>query len=240
MKELYYDFHIHSCLSPCGDNDMTPNNIVGMALLKELDVIALTDHNSCKNCPAILEAGKRQGLSVIPGMELCTEEEIHVVCLFPTLERAMAFDRYVEEHNPFFQNDVDAYGHQYQTDGEDNVILEYPQLLVTSSSIGIYEVSGLMQKFGGVAIPAHIDKASYSMLAVLGEIPPDTGFFCYEIAKPQRIDPLCAEQPVLQTAQIITDSDAHYLWDISERYYKLTAASEKPEDILEALKTPIS
>ena len=98
MIPLYYDLHIHSCLSPCGDDDMTPANIAGMAAVKGLDVIALTDHNSCKNCPAILKHGEEYGITVIPGMELTTAEEVHVVCLFPALGDAMAFDGYVYEH----------------------------------------------------------------------------------------------------------------------------------------------
>ena len=98
MIPLYYDLHIHSCLSPCGDDDMTPANIAGMAAVKGLDVIALTDHNSCKNCPAILKHGEEYGITVIQGMELTTSEEVHVVCLFPALGDAMAFDGYVYEH----------------------------------------------------------------------------------------------------------------------------------------------
>ena len=74
MIPLYYDLHLHSCLSPCGDDDMTPANIAGMASIKGLDVIALTDHNSCKNCPAAMLQGREYGVSVIPGMELCTVE----------------------------------------------------------------------------------------------------------------------------------------------------------------------
>lgn len=82
---ISYDLHIHSCLSPCGDDDMTPNNIVGMAALKELNVIAVTDHNSCKNCPAIMKLAKAYGIIAIPGMELTTSEEVHVLCYFYTL-----------------------------------------------------------------------------------------------------------------------------------------------------------
>ena len=89
--KLRYDLHLHSCLSPCGDMDMTPNNIVGMAKLLGYDIIALTDHNTCRNTPAAVQAGERQGLVVVPGMELCTREEAHVVCLFPTAEAALAF-----------------------------------------------------------------------------------------------------------------------------------------------------
>ena len=89
--KLKYDFHLHSCLSPCGDNDMTPYNLVNMAKLMGYDIIALTDHNSCLNCPAAIKAGQEAGITVVPGMELCTSEEIHTVCLFPTLEKALEF-----------------------------------------------------------------------------------------------------------------------------------------------------
>ena len=87
--KLRYDLHLHSCLSPCGDMDMTPNNLVGMAKLLGYDLIALTDHNSCLNTPAAVKAGQRLGVTVVPGMELCTREEAHVVCLFPTVEAAL-------------------------------------------------------------------------------------------------------------------------------------------------------
>ena len=112
MIPLFYDLHIHSCLSPCGDDDMTPANLVGMAAVKGLDVIALTDHNSCWNCPAALYHGKNYGVTVIPGMELTTAEEVHVICLFPTLEDALAFDAYVYERLLPVPNREDIFGKQ--------------------------------------------------------------------------------------------------------------------------------
>ena len=112
MTGLYYDLHIHSCLSPCGDDDMTPANIVGMAAVKGLDVIALTDHNSCKNCPSALYHGQNYGVTVIPGMELCTTEEVHVICLFPALTDALSFDAYVYEHMLPIKNKQDIFGKQ--------------------------------------------------------------------------------------------------------------------------------
>ena len=93
--KLRYDLHIHSALSPCGDADMTPNNIAGMAAIKGLQIVALTDHNSAKNCPAFFEACKRQGIIAVAGMELSTAEDIHVVCLFETLDDALKFDEFV-------------------------------------------------------------------------------------------------------------------------------------------------
>lgn len=107
MMTVTYDLHIHSCLSPCGDEDMTPGNIVGMAMLKGLDVIAITDHNSCKNCQVAMKAGDEYGVLVIPGMELTTMEEVHVVCLFETWEEAMEFDGFVYDSLMNIQNEED-------------------------------------------------------------------------------------------------------------------------------------
>lgn len=224
MKEkLYYDFHIHSCLSPCGDDDMTPQNIVGMARLKELDVIAVTDHNTCANCGAVMEAAQGTGLLVLPGMELCTCEEIHVVCLFETLPNAEAFAAYVKAHTPAVANVPEIYGHQYRMDANDTVVEEEPLLLVIASHISVMDIAALMVRFEGVCFPAHVDKSSYSLLSSLGAVPPECGFSTAEISQPAKIDALCAAHPLLSKMRIVTDSDAHYLWDISERYYCLEA-----------------
>ena len=91
MREYACDLHVHSCLSPCGDEDMTPGNIAGMAVLNGLDIVALTDHNSSKNCPAFFAQAKAQGIIPVAGMELTTAEDIHMICLFRTLEDALSF-----------------------------------------------------------------------------------------------------------------------------------------------------
>ena len=98
MNRFYYDLHVHSCLSPCGDADNTPNNILGMASLDEIDIVALTDHNSAKNCPAFFAAAENYGIIPIAGLELTTSEDIHVVCLFETLLDAIEFDEHVEKN----------------------------------------------------------------------------------------------------------------------------------------------
>lgn len=237
MERLYYDIHLHSCLSPCSDNDMTPNNIINMAVLKELDVIALTDHNSCKNCPAFVRAAENSGIIVIPGMELCTSEEIHAVCLFYDLESAMEFDSYVYKRCPDIINNTEAYGEQNIVDENDNLIGIEKKLLVTASEISIMDISELMKRFNGVCFPAHIDKNSYSILAMLGDIPAECGFCAAEIAKPQKYDNLKALYPQLGSMNITTSSDAHYLWDISERYYHLVCKERTASSFLDAIKS---
>lgn len=135
MTELFYDLHVHSCLSPCGDENMTPANIAGMAALKGLELVALTDHNSCRNCPAFLAAARAQGIVGIPGMELTTSEEVHAVCLFPKLEQAMDFDRFVYEQLLKVKNRPEIFGKQQIYDENDSVCGEEPCLLDRKSVV---------------------------------------------------------------------------------------------------------
>ena len=105
MNRYFYDLHIHSCLSPCADDDNTPNNLAGMGMLAGLQLMALTDHNSAKNCPAAVEAAKEFGITVVCGMELTTAEEVHVLCLLPSLEKALELDEYVQKRLIKIKND---------------------------------------------------------------------------------------------------------------------------------------
>lgn len=222
---MFYDLHLHSALSPCGDNDMTPNNIVNMAVLKGLEVIALTDHNTSKNCPAFQKAAQEAGIAALCGMELNTAEEIHAVCLFPTLEAAMAFDAYVYERLPDFANDTDIFGEQRILDAEDNVIGEEPRLLINATQISIMEAPELVARYGGVCFPAHIDRPSYSILSSLGMVPPECGFTAYEVKDKARTAELLPLLPNAESAVILHNSDAHYLWDIAEPEHKAPNAN---------------
>ena len=212
----FYDLHIHSALSPCGDNDMTPNNIVNMAVLKGLNTIALTDHNSCKNCPAFVRAAEGSGLNVLCGMEINTEEEAHAICLFDTLEKALAFDQYVYERLPDIKNDPLIFGEQRILNENDEILGYEPKLLINATSISIMELSLLMKEFGGFSFPAHIEKSSYSILASLGMVPPECGFTAYEIKDKTALQRVLPLLPNPDDALVLHNSDAHYLWDIAE------------------------
>lgn len=214
--KAHYDLHLHSCLSPCGDLDMTPNNIAGMAKLCGLDIIALTDHNTCKNCRSAIEAGKKQGVCVVPGMELCTAEEIHVVCLFPTLQNALSFDGAVYPHLMDIKNRADIYGQQLMLDENDEPAGLEEKLLITAADIPLYGLSGFVGGFGGVCFPAHIDRDSYSILSVLGEIPPEEQFSAIEITANGDVEALKKQHPALSGMILLKDSDAHYLENMQE------------------------
>ena len=171
MAEYRYDFHIHSCLSPCGDNDMTPSNIAGMAALMGLDIIAITDHNTSKNAASVMAAGQEAGVLVIPGMELCTAEEAHVVCLFETLEGAMGFDGYIYKNMPHIANKAEIFGEQRMLSKSDELVGQEENLLLVSSFVGVDDVCALAKEYGGIALPAHVNRDSYSVIAALGSLP---------------------------------------------------------------------
>lgn len=239
MVSLSYDFHIHSCLSPCAEDDMTPANIAGMALIKGLDVIAVTDHNSCKNCPAVLEAAKSWGILALPGMEINTREEIHAVCLFPELEQAMDFDQLVYTRLLPVPNHEKAFGKQQIYNTQDQISGTEPLLLIQAADISIDDLWDLVCDFGGVMFPAHLDKPSNSLLVNLGFIPPDSRFRTAEIRDLSRLHSLRTINPYLKGCQIVTNSDAHNLGDIQEPEHRIFVQEKTAKALIAALKEPV-
>ncbi len=205
------DLHLHSCLSPCGDNAMTPNNIANLAKLFELDMIALTDHNTCGNSRAVMAVGESIGLTVVPAMELNTAEEAHVLCYFPDIDSAEAFSAYVYQTMPDIKNNAEVFGDQLFMNSMDEVTGSEDKLLITASAIGVYEVQGLCRQYGGVAVPAHINKSSYSVLSTLGMIDPDMRFPVCEITPTCREEMIVTAHPELKGVSFIKSSDAHML-----------------------------
>ncbi len=209
--KVKYDLHIHSCLSPCGGEDMTPNNIAGMAMLGGLSVAALTDHNTSKNCPAFFEACRRVGIVPIAGMELTTAEDIHMVCLFPTLEAALEFDEFVDRNRMKIKNRPDIFGEQLIMNGEDEMIGKIEDLLIPATELDIFTAAQEVFSRGGAAYPAHIEKPANSIIAMLGDIPPEAGFFAAEVKDRGRLQALCEQYPILKDMVIVSDSDSHEL-----------------------------
>ncbi len=232
--KIYYDFHIHSCLSPCGDAEMTPHDLVQMAAILGLDAIALTDHNTCGNCPAAAEVAAEVGITFLPGMELCTAEEAHVVCLFPTLEQALAFEGEVHPTLPPIKNRPDIFGEQVICNAADEPIGTQDILLTTASGISVDSVVRLARSFGGTAFPAHIDRPSYSVTAALGDLPP-VGFTAVEITANGDIDALKAQYAEIGDKPLLLSSDAHRLDDINEAAAYLELDENTPTAIIHAL-----
>ena len=238
MLSLSYDLHIHSCLSPCGDNESTPANIVGMAFVKELDVIAICDHNTSKNCAAASEVAKAYGKTLICGMEITTEEEVHVVCLMPDLNKALELDEYVNKRIMPIENNPDIFGEQFIFISDDEIIGHENKLLINATTISFSEVFPLVKDLGGVAVPAHIDKQANSLLANLGFIPPDSTFKTVELKNLNNLTELKENHDYLNRCKAITSSDAHYLRDINEPVNFLHAEENSALAVIETLKNP--
>lgn len=223
--QCYYDFHIHSCLSPCGDMDMTPNNIVNMALLKGLDAIAITDHNCAANAEAVLRAAQGR-LTVLPGMEVESCEEVHMVCLFAELSQCRELERDVQESLLRIQNDPEIYGEQVILDELDEPCGSVEQLLVVATSLSVYDIVKRTHALGGVCIAAHIDKSAYSILSNLGALPDDLAVDAIELSKYGDFNALAAIHGNLRGMRVLHSSDAHYLADISERVHSFEIMGE--------------
>lgn len=233
MNKVAIDLHIHSALSPCGEAEMTPNNIVNMALLKGLDVIAVTDHNSAKNLPAIMAVAKKnkKALGILAGIEVTTKEEAHVLAYFETLAAAMELDRILYQHLPEVQNKKELFGSQTIMNEYDQIIGEVDKLLISATDIGVSQLWELVTNLGGILVPAHIDRKSYSLVGSLGFMPPELGIKTCEVSKTETVENVVKRFRFFKEYQFIHGSDAHRLEDIAEREYFL----ELPDRQLQTL-----
>ena len=220
IPHLTFDLHLHSCLSPCGSEDNTPANLAGMCALAGIEAAALTDHNTVGNCAAFCEAAKRYGILALPGMELTTAEEVHVVCVFGDLDAAQAFEAEVFRRLPPLENDPRVFGPQVKMDSEDTVLGEERRMLATATGIGIYEVPGLVASLGGACWPAHIDRPSFSLISNLGLWDPDLGFSFAEVSR--SCPPDFLDRPDLKGLPVVTASDAHYLDQVMDACQKVS------------------
>ena len=193
-----------------------------MATLCGLNIVALTDHNTCKNCPAFYKAAKKYGIIPIAGMGLTTSEDIHVVCLFENLDDAMRFDEFVENNRTKIKNRPEIFGNQIVTDEEDKPIFEVESLLINATSISIEDVSEIVAKFNGICYPAHIDRDANGIIAVLGTLPSNTDFTKFEIHDGNKIDEYSQRYGISRESFVVS-SDAHYLTDMrdKENYFEI-------------------
>ena len=236
---VYCDLHLHSCLSPCGDEDMTPWNLVNMAKILGLDLIALTDHNSCGNCRSAMKVGELAGITVVPGMELCTAEEIHCVCLFDDIDRAEAFSSYVRTTLPPVKNREEIFGRQLYMDEGDTVLEAEEVLLTTASSISIDTLPTLVKEYGGVCFPAHIDRESYSVLSSLGDFPPELEVTAFELTPVASEEDYRKNYPALEGKRLLRSSDAHYLENMREKEFYIELEENTPSALIEYIKRSV-
>lgn len=203
---------------------MTPNNIVNMAKLKGLDMIAVADHNTARHLPAIEAVARRVGIAFLPAMELCSREEVHILSYFRTVGQALAFSDEVYPHLPQIKNRPEIFGHQIQLDENDEFVREEERLLISALDLSVDVLANRIHAFGGIAVPAHINRGSNGILQALGFLPPGVKFCAVEVARDMPIPEI--DMPGIK---FLYSSDAHYLENILEKTAFLNLISPDPE-----------
>lgn len=221
MPEFKADLHIHTCLSPCGDLDMSPRNIVRAALEKGLSVIAITDHNTTRNVKTCVEIGKKSGLFIIPGCEVNTQEEVHCLAYFADLKTLDEFQRYLDEKMPAVKNDPKTMGYQVAVDENDVIIYEEERSLYMGLDDNIETVAKKVHELGGIFVPAHIDRPRNSVFSQLGFMPFDLEYDAMEISWRTSPEDFLKTHPELAGKPVLRSSDAHYVEDIGKAFTML-------------------
>lgn len=223
MKQFAVDLHIHTALSPCADDTMTPPDIVGAAFRKGLDMIAICDHNAAGNAAAVQAAAQQAAaqqaaaqqtaVTVIAGIEITTEEEVHVLGLFPDAATARAAADEVRATLPPWTPKARRFGNQLLMDARGKVVGRDKKLLSTASGLELHETVDLIKRHGGLAIASHIDRPSFSVMSQLGLFPSDVAFDAIEISAAGLQDSRDAEFASLGLP-MVTASDSHFLTEI--------------------------
>jgi len=228
--KLAVDLHIHTALSPCADDDMTPCNIANMAALKGLDAIAATDHNCCFNARAVAQCARDAGVVFIPGIEVTTSEETHMLVYFEEIEAAEVFGNMIYESLPDIPLKDGLFGSQLIINEKDTVTGKAEKLLAQAAPYTVKLLQQEAKRCGGLMIPAHINRQAYSILETLGFIPEDLELTTVEI---RRNMPL--PEVYRRWYNTISSSDAHMLFQILEREEFIEAEERTAKGILNAL-----
>ena len=208
------DLHIHTVLSPCGDLEMSPRNIIDKAKERGIDIIGITDHNSTLHCSLAREIGKRERVFVLLGVEVTTKEEAHCLAFFENDFYLSEFQKFLDESLPDILNDVDRFGYQVVVDEKDNILKQIDKLLISAIDKSVEEIERKVHELGGIFIPAHIDKRKNSLISQLGFIPFDLKFDALEFSKYVNKQEFFEKNAYLKDNKFIMSSDAHYIEDI--------------------------
>ncbi len=235
LKLFRADLHLHTCLSPCGDWDMSPSFVVEKCAEKKIDIAAVTDHNSIENAAVAMSIGNNKGVTIFPSMEICSVEEVHILAIFDSLAnaekmQAIVYDSLKGENQP------DVFGYQVVANEDDEVVSQNEKLLIGATDLTINSIVKDVHDLDGIAIAAHIDKKAFSILGQLGFIPPDLELDAVEVSYRER--PENAADKLLFGMKIpcITSSDAHFPDEIGRVTTKFLMSEPTISEMKKALK----
>jgi len=236
LRPFRADLHVHTCLSPCAELDMTPRQIVDAAKGKGLDILAITDHNSAENTEATRRAASGSGLVVLSGMEITSSEEVHVLALFEGGEDVMRMQDVIYENLPPGENDEELYGEQVVVNEFDEVMGFNTRLLITATRLSLEALVGMIHSCGGLCVASHIDREAFSVISQLGFIPGDAGFDALEFSSRLERDEAEERFGHLKTFPWVSSSDAHYIADVGGRTVTFTMEEPTLDEIRLALR----
>lgn len=233
LKIFKADLHVHTCLSPCTELDMSPKKILAAAQDSALDILAICDHNSSENSMAVIEASRKTNIHVIPGMEVTSTEEIHILALFEDTADVHEFQEFIYRNLPG-KNDEDTFGKQVIVNDKEEVLGFSDRLLIGATTIPIEDIILLIHSLRGTAIASHIDRDSFSIFSQLGFIPENLRLDALEISSKMTITEAKKRYP--QNYPIISSSDAHYPSDIGKSFTSFLLKDSTLTEIKKALK----
>ena len=215
LRHFSADLHIHTCLSPCSDWEMSPKKIVAKSIEKQLDIIAICDHNSAENVQAAIRLGEKLGLCVLPGMEICSREEVHILGLFSSAEQALAMQEFVYAQLPG-ENQAELFGYQVIVNEKDEVSGEVSRLLIGASRLSLLDIVVKIHKLGGLSIASHVDRPSFGIIGQLGFIPAGLSLDGLEVSYRVPLNEVRKKVPGVLDFPCISSSDAHFPDDIGK------------------------
>jgi len=217
LRAFRCDLHMHTCLSPCAEFDMYPKALIDKCISEKLDLIAICDHNASENVPYVLSLARGKPLTVLPGMEISSMEEVHLLAIFDDLRDLLKLQGIVYEHLPG-NNQEDVFGCQVIVNDRDEVEGMNERLLIGATELPLQEIIDLIHALGGLAVASHIDRPSYSVISQLGFIDPSMPFDALEITPATGIRSARQQYPGLSSFAFIESSDAHFIRDIGSAF----------------------
>ena len=229
------DLHIHTCLSPCAELNMGPKAIVDQALQQGLDVIGISDHNSSENVPAVMRAAQDRNLTVLPGMEVTSKEEVHILAVFDSVDRALQLQEIVYEHL-HGENDAEAFGLQVVVNEDHDVLGFNNRLLAGATELSIEQVVDSICGLEGLAIAAHVDRETFGILGQLGFVPEDLHLDALELSRNTSLEEARRRFPEYAGYAFVRSSDAHSAMDIGKVWTSLLLYEPSTREIKKALR----
>ena len=234
LKKYKTDMHIHSCLSPCGDWDMSPKRIIKKSREVGLDLIGICDHNTVENAGVVMREGEKHGVHVLPGMEVCSKEEVHILALFEDIAQALAMQSFIYANLPG-KNNPEVFGCQVVANENDEVLAENPRLLIGATRLGLHDIVEKTHSLGGLSLCCHVDRPAYGIINQLGFIPADLALDGVEVSRHVKLADAHRKISGIEKFSCITASDAHFLDDIGTVWTVFQMAEPTLEEIRKSL-----